>query len=259
MANFPVHVQKELAFDGTIRKGDVSSRVRRVQEWLKINGFGTGIDSDFGDGTRESVIRFQKSKALPETGEVDQQTWDLLTDPLMKALAPIGFAAGTSLSGAILQVAQQHLKQHPIEVGGDNRGPWVRVYLDGNEGTGWRWCAGFVTFVMKQACQELGQSMPIEGSFSCDSLAYQAKHADLFVPGAQLESGSVAWSAFGPAQIFLIRKTPTDWTHTGFSFDGANTVFSTIEGNTNEDGSANGFEVARRIRSVPKKDFIRLP
>jgi len=259
MPNFPAHVQKELAFDGTIRKGDLGLKVRRVQEWLKINGFGTGIDNDFGDGTRESVIRFQKSKALPETGEVDQQTWDVLTDPLIKALAPIGFAAGTSLSTAILQVAQQHQRQHPIEVGGDNRGPWVRVYLDGNEGQGWRWCAGFVTFVMKQACQELGQSLPIEGSFSCDSLAYQAKQADLFVPGAQLESGGVAWSALGSTQIFLIRRTPTDWTHTGFSFDGANTVFSTIEGNTNEDGSANGFEVARRVRSVPKKDFIRLP
>lgn len=98
MPNFPAHVQKELAFDGTIRKGALGLKVRRVQEWLKINGFGSGIDNDFGDGTRESVIRFQKSKALPETGEVDQQTWDVLTDPLMKALAPIGFAAGTSLA-----------------------------------------------------------------------------------------------------------------------------------------------------------------
>ena len=259
MANFPAHVQKELAFDGVIRKGDIGPRVRRVQEWLKINGFGTGIDADFGDATKKCVTRFQHSKELQETGEVDQQTWNLLVDPLVKALAPLNFTSGTKLSEAVLRVAEQHLRQHPIEVGGDNRGPWVRVYLDGNEGLSWRWCAGFVTFVMKQACMELGQSLPIAGSYSCDSLAYQAKQTDLFVPGADVESGSVAWSALGPAQIFLVRRTPTDWTHTGFSFDGAATVFSTIEGNTNEDGSANGFEVARRIRSVPKKDFIRLP
>jgi hypothetical protein len=258
MAEFPAHVQKELAFDEVIRKGDIGPKVRRVQEWLKINGFGTGIDGDFGPATKNCVTRFQHSKALPETGEVDRQTWDLLVDPLVKALAPVGFTSDTNLSEAIRRVAEQHLRQHPIEVGGDNRGPWVRVYLDGNEGQSWRWCAGFVTFVMKQACMELGRTVPIAGSYSCDSLAYQAKHADLFVPGAQLESGSVPWSDLGSAQIFLVRRTPTDWTHTGFSFDGADAVFSTIEGNTNEDGSANGFEVARRTRSVTKKDFIRL-
>jgi putative peptidoglycan binding protein len=258
MANYPAHVEKELAFDGVIKKGDIGPRVRRVQEWLKINGFGTGIDSDFGDATKKCVTRFKDSKELPATGEVDQQTWDLLVDPLVKALAPLGFKPGTTLPEANLRVAEQHLAQHPIEVGGDNRGPWVRVYLDGNEGLSWRWCAGFVTFVMKQACMELGQQLPIPGSYSCDSLAYQAKQADLFIPGAELASGGVAWSDLGAAQIFLVRRTPTDWTHTGFSFEGANTVFSTIEGNTNEDGSANGFEVARRMRSVPKKDFIRL-
>jgi len=259
MPNYPAHVDKELAFDEVIRKGDLGPRVRRVQEWLKINGFGTGIDSDFGNATKACVIRFQHSKGLPETGEVDRQTWDLLVDPLVKALAPIPFPSNTKLTEAVLGVAQQHLKQHPIEVGGDNRGPWVRIYVDGNEGVGWRWCAGFVTFVMKQACMNLGRSLPIDGSYSCDSLAYQAKHADLFVEGAQLESGGVSWSDMGSAQIFLVRKTPTDWVHTGFSFEGSDTIFSTIEGNTNEDGSANGFEVARRTRSVPKKDFIKFP
>jgi hypothetical protein len=258
MAEYPAHVKKELAFDGVIRKGDLGLKVRRVQEWLKINGFGTGMDGDFGEATKKCVTRFQTSKRLQETGEVDELTWNLLVNPLVKALAPLGFPPGTKLSEAILRVAEQHLGQHPIEVGGDNRGPWVRVYLDGNEGPSWRWCAGFVTFVMKQACMELGHALPIAGSYSCDSLAYQAKQAHLFVPGAEMESGGVAWSDLGRAQIFLVRRTPTDWTHTGFSFDGKNTVFSTIEGNTNEDGSANGFEVAQRLRSVPKKDFIRL-
>jgi len=257
MPNYPAHVTKELSFDGVIRRGDHGRGVRRVQEWLKINGFATGIDGDFGPATESCVTRFQASREQPETGEVDEQTWDLLIDPLVKALAPLQLSANTRLSDAVLRVAEQHLKQHPIEVGGDNRGPWVRIYLDGHEGPGWRWCAGFVTFVMKQACMELGQSFPVEGSYSCDSLAYQAKHAGLFVPGAELESGSASWADLGSAQIFLVRKTSTDWVHTGFSFAGANTVFSTIEGNTNEDGSANGYEVARRTRAVPMKDFIR--
>lgn len=258
MPNYPAHVAKELSFTEVIRKGDEGPRVKRVQEWLKINGFATAIDSDFGPATEKCVTNFQKAKELPETGKVDRDTWDLLVTPLVRALAPIEFPSNTTLSNAILRVAEQHLREHPIEVGGDNRGPWVRIYCDGNDGIGWRWCAGFVTFVMKQACLELEQSLPIEGSFSCDSLAYQAKLANRFVAGAKLQDGSVSWAELGSTHIFLVRKTPTDWTHTGFSFEGADTVFSTIEGNSNEDGSANGFEVTRRTRAIPRKDFIRL-
>ena len=51
---------------------------------------------------------------------------------------------------------------------------------------------------------------------------------------------------------------PAHVMHTGISFDGADTVFSTVEGNTNLEGSSNGFEVAKRTRSIPKKDFIKL-
>ena len=258
MLDLGAHVARERAYDGLIQHGDSGKKVRRVQEWLKINRFATGIDGAFGDATEKCVGNFQQAKGLPKTGKVNQQTWDALIEPLTKALAPAQFPAGMKLGQAVLHVAKQHLAQHPIEVGGDNRGPWVRVYVGGNQGPGWRWCAGFLTHVIKQACVQLGQPMPIPGSYSCDSLAYQAKQAGLFVKDSELLNGSVSWNSLGASQIFLVRKTPTDWVHTGFSFNGSNTVFSTIEGNTNEDGSANGFEVAGRTRSVPKKDFIRL-
>lgn len=229
-----------------------------MQEWLTINGFGTSVDGNFGDATKTCVINFQKSKGLPQTGKVDQQTWDHLTVSLNKALAPIEFPANIQLPDAILRVAKQHLAQHPVEVGGQNRGPWVRVYMDGKEGPDWLWCAGFITFVMKQACTQFDRPMPIKGSVSCDILASQAKEAGLFVKGTQIANGSVTWAGLGAAQVFLVRRTSNDWNHTGFSFDGAQTVFSTIEGNTDEGGSRNGFEVARRTRSVPRKDFIKL-
>lgn len=258
MPNYPTHVSKELSFDADIRRGDEGRGVKRVQEWLKINGFATGIDSDFGPATEKCVKRFQESKGLPPTGVVDRATWDLLVAPLKQALAPIEFPPDTKLADAVLRVAEQHLKQHPIEVGGDNRGPWVRIYVDGNEGSAWRWCAGFVTFVLKQACMELEQPIPIQGSFSCDILAHQAKQAGRFVAGAKLEDGNVSWSDLGSAQIFLVRKTDTDWTHTGFSFQGADTVFFSIEGNSNEENSANGFEVTSNTRGIRKKDFIRI-
>ena len=258
MLTFPAHVMQELAFDGVIKKGDRNKKVKRVQEWLTINKFATSIDSDFGDATQTCVTNFQKSKGLPQTGQVNEQTWKALVESLNKALAPIDFPVNTKLSDAVLRVAKQHLAQHPVEAGGQNRGPWVRVYMSGEEGPEWLWCAGFVTFVMKQACQQLDREMPIEGSVSCDALAHQAKTAGLFVKGSQMQNGNVTWADMGSAQVFLLRRTSTDWVHTGFSFDGADTVFSTVEGNTDRDGSSNGFEVAKRTRSIPRKDFIRL-
>jgi Putative peptidoglycan binding domain len=260
MSNYPSYVTRELAFDAIIQKGNTGAKVRRVQEWLSIGGFATTVDGSFGNATEACVKAFQQSPGIPVTGKVNQQTWSALVEPLNKALQPINLPANVKLADAILRVAKQHLAQHPIEVGGDNCGPWVRIYVGGNQGAEWRWCAGFVTFVMKQACMLLNLPMPIPGSVSCDSLAYQAKQAGLFVKGTHIANGSVPWSTLGTAQLFLVRKTATDWVHTGFSFAGAGPagpVFSTIEGNTNDDGSSNGYEVCQRTRSVDSKDFIR--
>jgi putative peptidoglycan binding protein len=259
MSDYPAYVMKELAFDAVIQKDNTGMKVRRVQEWLSIHGCPTVVDGDFGSATEKCTKDFQQMKDMPPTGRVDKETWNALIAPLIAALNPIQFSAETSIANAMLQVAQQHLAQHPIEVGGENRGPWVRVYMGGNHGDEWRWCAGFVTFIMKQACMLLNQSMPIPGSYSCDSLAYQAKEAGLFVKGGELESGGVSWPQLGTAHLFLKRKTSTDWTHAGLSFAGSGSIFSTIEGNTNDDGSSDGYEVCARTRSVQKKDFIRFP
>jgi Putative peptidoglycan binding domain len=255
---YPAYVAKELEFSTTIRKGDRGIRVRRVQEWLGIQGFSTPIDGDFGDATGDCVVRFQQKAGLGTTGGVNADTWDALVDPLTGALTAPD-PSGSSLASTVLRVAKQHLTQGPIEVGGDNRGPWVRVYCGGNEGTEWRWCAGFVSFIIRQACLMLDRAAPLKGTYSCDSLAYQAKDQDLFVSGKDVADGTVDWNDLGAAQIFLVRRSATDWIHTGFSFSGADQTFATIEGNTNDDGSANGYEVCKRTRSLSAKDLIRFP
>lgn len=253
----PPHVTRELAFDTVIKNGDRGMKVRRVQEWLTIHRFATTIDADFGPATEACVKNFQQAKGLSVTGKVNQDTWKAFITPLEKALQPITLPATATLGDAVLRFARQHLAQRPVEAGGDNMGPWVRVYMGGNQGGSWRWCAGFITFVMKQACEQLNRPMPIEGSYSCDSLVYQAREAGLFVRGTSVANGGVTWPSLGTSQVFLVRRTATDWTHTGFSFEGDASIFSTIEGNTNDDGSANGFEVCQRTRSVSSKDFIR--
>jgi len=128
--------------------------------------------------------------------------------------------------------------------------------MDGNEGVDWPWCAGFVTFVLAQACSANQVATPLIRTYSCDSLAMDARAKNCFVPGKQLEDGRRKWSELGSCQIFLVRKSPSDWSHTGFSFGGEGTVFNTIEGNTNDSGSREGFEVCRRVRSIADKDFL---
>lgn len=246
----PSHVTNELKLQRVIQFGDKDQgqekSVKRVQEWVSFHRFHTGIDGDFGPATRQCVKQFQQSRGLPSTGVVDQATFSALVAPLTKALQRIEPAPGDTLPDLVLKYAKQHLAQHPVELGGDNRGPWVRVYMDGQQD---KWCAGFVTFILKQACKTLNRPLPIPGSFSCDELAQQAKSKQLFVTTSNLQD----------CCIFLCRRTPTDWTHTGFAFNKYNDTFSTIEGNTNDEGSANGYEVCQRTRSFGKQDFIRLP
>lgn len=256
---YPTHVRRELEFAGPIAKRTRGMKARRVQEWLTFHGFATAIDDDFGSATEAAVQRFQSARGIKSSGIVDEVTWHQLTSPLSQALAPLQITPEERLGQILLRVAQQHLAQHPIELGGDNKGPWVRTYMGGNDGKEWYWCAGFVTFLLKQTCDLMGRSMPIPGSYSCDSLSYQAQQANLFVPGARLANGTTHWSDLGEIQIFLVRRTSTDWTHTGFSFAGSGDTFTTIEGNTNDEGGRNGYEVCQRIRAISSKDFIRLP
>jgi len=52
--------------------------VKKLQSLLTQKGFPAGADGDFGPKTEAMVKKFQKSKSLPETGEVDKATWAAL-------------------------------------------------------------------------------------------------------------------------------------------------------------------------------------
>ena len=253
-------VKAELKFPGMVKDGARGMKARRVQEWLSFNDFRTAVDDDFGGATKRALRDFQASKGLSQTGEVDVATWAQLTAPMLRAFSAPAEGAGRKLSETVLIVARQHLREHPVELGGQNRGPWVRAYMAGNEGNPWPWCAGFVTFVIKQAAQVMGQSTPISGSFSCDVLASQAKQKSRFVSENSIRrDGSLfTKSRLGDCCIFLVRRTSTDWTHTGIAFNYDGNTFQTIEGNTNDEGSREGYEVCRRTRGRGKMDFIKL-
>jgi len=239
----------DLKLDKPLKRGDKNGQVKLIQEWLSLHEQRVGTDGDFGSATQAAVKDFQTKVGLPTNGVVDENTFAKLIAPMRAAQQPIP-ASGLSLGALVVAYAHQHLAQHPREVGGQNCGPWVRLYMDGHEGTPWAWCAGFVCFCLKQACDALGVAMPITKSFSCDDLAASAKKHKIFVgPGD-------SHAKVGPGSIFLVRKTATDWTHTGIIVSTADETFKTIEGNTNDDGSREGYEVCARTRAFGKIDFI---
>ncbi|MBQ4071781.1 MAG: peptidoglycan-binding protein [Clostridia bacterium] len=70
------------AYPAELSEGDVSAGVLVLQYYLHyIAAFipsvlDLSVDGSFGAGTRESVISFQKTYGLPETGVVDRAVWD---------------------------------------------------------------------------------------------------------------------------------------------------------------------------------------
>lgn len=244
--------RKEVAFPGEVSKGKEGKAARRVQEWLCLHGEIVAVDGEFGGGTEAAVRAFQEARGLPATGIVDEPTHRALVAPMLRVLRP-EVDASLPFGQLVAALGALHLAEHPREAGGDNMGPWVRLYMDGHEGPNWFWCAGFVTFLMEQAAALKGVKAPLAGSFSCDSLAAQGKERGAFRKEGQLSAAELT-----PGAIFLDRRTPSDWTHTGIVVRTEASAFHTIEGNTNDDGSRNGYEVCARRRGYAKKDFVLL-
>ena len=241
----------ELVLGKIYKKGRRGKRVRLIQEWLSLNNIYVCVDGDFGPATEEAVRQFQKREGLKADGIVNKKTYSRLIFPMKQALKPITVNE-KSLGEMIISYAVQHTQQNPREIGGQNRGPWVRLYMNGHEGPQWPWCAGFASFILKKACKTLEVTLPIKPSFSCDSLAVDAKQRGLLMK----ENNVLDKTQITPGSFFLVRRTSTDWIHTGIVESAGEDFFSTIEGNTNDEGSREGYEVCQRIRGYKKKDFI---
>ena len=64
----------------TLQKGDNGEEVKKLQEFLKAQGFTRNTpDGDFGPGTKKAVEAFQKANELEVTGIVDEKTIEVIT------------------------------------------------------------------------------------------------------------------------------------------------------------------------------------
>lgn len=121
------------------------------------------------------------------------------------------------------------------EVGGDNMGRWVkRVLARVGLPAGNPWCAALVYDVGEGM---LGDHWTLPRTGSCDVLLEHARKRGILVDTPAV------------GDVFLLMRKEYDAIHTGAVtalLEGG--AFKTIEGNTNDDGSANGYCVLRRDR-----------
>lgn len=238
-----------------LKIGSKGLSVREAQEWLCLHGILIQVDGDqpgggFGLATEAAVKAFQKAMACEQSGIVDKKTWDFLTAPLYRAISPVRPLA--TLPQTVVAVARYHLVEHPREVGGQNMGPWVRYYMGGKQGSEFPWCAGFVCSVVRQAALAHGVEMPIPETVSCDDLAKGARLLVGIVSGA---SGRPCEATDGSVFLLRHRSRKGDWVHTGIVTRFHGSHYETIEGNTNDEGSREGYEVCERIRAYGRSDF----
>jgi peptidoglycan hydrolase-like protein with peptidoglycan-binding domain len=244
-ASFP-----DLKLDSPKKRGSTGDKVRLIQGWLCLHGHNVVPDGTYGKATARQVAAFQKVKGLPPTGVVDAATYAKLVHPMVVALTPI--SGKKSLGELIVQYARQHLAQNPHEVGGENRGPWVRLYTQGREGPDVPWCAGFATFILEQACNTLKQQMPFAKTLACDAMQGGAGASFLPKPTPSQRS------RITPGSFFLRPATSgkLKYGHTGIVVSADADGFHTIEGNTNDQNSNEGFEVCARDHGYESYDFI---
>lgn len=134
---------------------------------------------------------------------------------------------------------------------GSNGGPEVTQYLKSiGLGAGYAWCMAFVYWCVNKAAAEMEVKNPL------------VKTGGVMLQWETTKLRKIPNRATGgvkPGDIFIMEFAHGTG-HTGFVQKIENGLVHTIEGNTNDDGSREGYEVAHRTRTISSiKGFIQLP
>lgn len=235
-----------------LKKGDKGPAVITLQKnlnrWLsQENAKHLLEDGDFGTRTDQAVKAFQSShtdnfgRPLVADGVVGGLTWGTLkrvasgaADPASHTLVlgaddanwwkkmPDAAYGGSARGLAALKVAVAEAKAGRGESGGNNSGPDVEKYLNGIVATPANWCAGFVSWCLKES-----GPMPFDYTVGARSIRTKAKAAGLLT----FEDPSETTPLPGDIVVWW-RGTLNGWEgHTGFVHHVSQGRIYTIEGN----------------------------
>ncbi len=254
--------KKELSISALQKRNGSANRkkdVQKIQSWLNLysirnplSSTATGVDGDFGPATEKAVKNFQKAEGMNQTGTVSHALFARLCNPMKEAFdSPL---SGSSFRDLVLEVAENHLKNQPYELiikGQSNCGPWVRSYMDGNDGSPWFWCMGFAQAIVDQAAAAVDKRFTtlMPKTYSCDTVGTTGLNKGLLSRYQTLRREP---ERIKPGDIFLLQKSRYDWVHTGIITRRIGDIIETIEGNTNNEGSRNGIAVMKRVRNYRK-------
>jgi len=146
----------------------------------------------------------------------------------------------TKIASEALKVAVTQIGVH--EEGGNNKGVKVGEYLSSvGLGQGYAWCQSFIYWCFKKASSNLAAANPVPKT------AGVLNHWNTTIYGKK-----VAIPQVGDLFVMDFGK---GMGHIGFveTIDLVNKTFTTIEGNSNDEGSREGYEVAHRTGKLSRK------
>jgi hypothetical protein len=233
-----------------ITKGESDKElVTGIQKQLLAKGCGPLIvDGDFGNETFRAIKLFQTRNTdaignpLVADGKIGPITWTILFGPENVVVSTT--ATSSLLAEAIKQaVSRIGVVEDPAF---SNRGVEVDKYLRSvslnPEGNHYSWCMAFVYYCFNEAAKTLSQNNPLVKTAGCLDHWNRAKCSKVIKADATQNPSLVK-----PGSIFIIDHGGGSG-HTGIVESVSSGFLSTIEGNTNNNGSANGFGVMRLNR-----------
>jgi hypothetical protein len=251
----------------TLRLGGRSWFVRLLRRLLSERGYADPgwkepavAVSDYYDGELLAPVKaFQKAQGLDADGIVGPKTWAALAGQTVVAAPPLGEPVLVDNAAARSDAARSLVVQYGRllaalgvrEHGGANRGEVVDAFNRHTLGhTGEPWCLTSVDFIVDTACKVLGAARPLDIGASASGLHNRAKPLGRVVTLAKAL----------PGMVFLVPGGPTGWQHGGIleSKDGLEQTgkVHTLEGNTNGEGSSEGYEFVKRTRRAAGLVFV---
>lgn len=137
--------------------------------------------------------------------------------------------------------SQLHVQEWPIK---NNKGPGVKKYLNSvGLGEGYAWCMAFVYWCVQEVCADYKLSNPLKKTGGVLAQWNASKELRVMKP----EVGDIFIMDFGKGIG-----------HTGIVIAVNGDVITTIEGNTNDQASREGYIVAEKKRHIQtiNKGFI---
>jgi len=240
-----------------IKEGETDSAiVEELQDGLRQRGYGPFTAPGKFDAAMTATVRlFQAQNAdvdgapLVVDGEVGRLSWSaLFPQPQVPPVVPA--SAPSTLMLHALAIAGTQVGQMEVPPG-SNRGPMVDEYLKSvgiapNQGTADQrfWCMAFVYFCFKTAAASIGSVNPLPRTASCHAHwqlaasipgAVRITQAQAFADATLIKPGLIAIFDFGggAGHTYIVERLLSSGR------------LSSLEGNSNNDGSRNGVGVFR--------------